>query len=1169
MHRLLLLASAALAACGADAGAPPPQPQLGILTPPAAAAPRINGARVFGVRPGSPILLKIPVTGHRPMALRVAGLPAGATFDPATGCVGGACPQAGDYPLAVTASNAAGVATATITLKVGARICLTPPLGWNSWNAFGQNVSDACLRAQADALVASGLAEHGWSYLVIDDCWRTRPTEAEAGMKKPDWIGDPPDMPGPARLVDADGADIPRPNPRFPDMKALADDIHARGLRIGLYSVPSRVSCCWTWGSFGHEAADAAAWAKWGIDLLKYDWCYGDRDYREGDPAARQRAAYGKMGALLRALPRDIVYNVCNYGRHGAASWAGAAGGHYWRTNGDVKANWADILRAIRENLALVDYAGPEKGWNDPDMLVVGPSRLNGFTACTLTPNEQYTHISLWALLPAPLFIGCDLTRLDPLTLSLLTNDEVLEINQDALGRPARPVVHTEAFDIWARPLADGSTAIALFNRGTEPREITADFAALGLSGRQAVRDVWRQRDLGVYDGSFTGRIFGHATRLYRLRAAGAPSPAVAETVARRAREEAARGRGTRGWLAWEAERHAFFPAQDWKRVQAIAATLAPRAEAAGDPGCFRADWDAYARTADGKRRIAEAGTVLDAPVERLDPACYEAYRKTGDRGVYAARGRIERAIALLAYGEALENKGRFLGALAAYLDGVCAEPSWVAPYEGGEADSRKPLHADHYIDLGAARTAVVVATAVSWFRDRLPPATVARARDTLRGRIFGTFLKDSRRRGERTPYLNWWMPDRFNWSAVCHHGCVTAILALEDDPTVRAEAVESAERLMAPCFLDGFLADGYCEEGMGYWNYGFGHFMRLAGHVRHATGGKVDFCRMFPRARLVAGFGARYLLGRQSSPPFADGNGTPDPTLTSLVNQVWPELYAAEAARQGPLTGEFWTDGFRAFGPFRLVPPPRTPAAPLPPRDWFAAADVLIARAEGGRFALAAKGGANGDRHNHNDAGSYVVALDDQILAGDPGNEAYWRRTFSRRRYESAVLNSYAHPVPKVGGALQGTGPAFGARLLDHAFSEAKDVVVYDLAGAYPARVPILRLVRTITFDRAARCVDVVDEAAFAEPTAFETPVIAWTRPETGAGGARFTLRHAGAKRGLDVSLATTGGAWEVSEAFIPNPKRVEPYRIAVAFREPIREGTVRVRYQLPPDAK
>ncbi|MBQ6008895.1 MAG: NPCBM/NEW2 domain-containing protein [Kiritimatiellae bacterium] len=634
-----------------------------------------------------------------------------------------------------------------------------------------------------------------------------------------------------------------------------------------------------------------------------------------------------------------------------------------------------------------------------------------------------------------------------------------------------------------------------------------------------------------------------------------------AMVVARRAADEQARGAGKRGWIAWEAERNPFFPTQNLARVREIASFLSSCATPAGVPANHRTEWDARTHTDEGKQRIAAAEKVLAAPLVRVPPESFDEYRKTGNRGVYTGpKGKSEANLCALVYGEALENKGRFLGKISDYILASCDEPSWVAPFEGGCGDRAKPLDGDHYIDLTASRTAALVATAVGWFRDRLPSATVARAMAVLRGRIFNTFLKDSRRTGGTAPYLNWWMPDRFNWSAVCHNGCVTAILAVEDDPFVRAEAIESAERLMAPCFLSGFGDDGFCEEGMGYWNFGFGNFMQLAGQVRAATDGRVDFCASFPRAKVVAGFGARYRMDLKSSPPFADGNGAPARSLLALINQAWPDLYADEVGTVPPFTGEFWVDGFRSFGKFKLNPRPPSDGKPLPPRDWFDGAGVLIARH--GNLSLAVKGGSNGDRHNHDDAGSYVINVGARQLAGDPGNEDYTGRTFSKRRYESKVLNSYGHPVPRVGGRLQGTGPAFGAQVLKTEFTADRDTVVYDLADAYPAKVPVVKLVRTVVFDRKVDEITVRDEVVFAEPTAFESPVIAQEKPVAGVDKAHFTLRRGDAS--LDVEVSVEGGEWNVREELVENPHRVQPYRLAVAFRQPVRKGMIEFRYRL-----
>lgn len=488
-----------------------PGPQMGVLTPPVRDVPRINGPRVFGVRPGHPVLWRMPITGLKPMNVEVSGLPDGVSFDPETRMLIGTVDEKGVYDFTVTASNQKGKSERKMTLRVGNVICLTPPLGWNSWNCWGWQITDEKMRRAADAMVSSGLADHGWTYIVVDDCWRTRPTVEKAGFPLPDWIPDYEYMYGQDRADDG----TPLTNPKFPDMKAMADYIHSKGLKAGLYSVPCKTSCCYTHGSYGNEAKDASTWAEWGYDLVKYDWCYGDREYAHIEGRReRQVVAYRLMGELLAGQDRDIVYNVCNYGRFDVVKWARDVGGQYWRTNDDVQDEWPKVLKAIDCNLNVAGVASPG-GWNDPDMLVIGAMRMNKFTKCRLTPNEQYTHMSLWMIMSAPLFIGCDMERLDPLALSFLTNDEALDINQDELGCVGRPIVHGEEFDVWARPLVDGSWAFALFNRTEEPSRISVEFSAFGGKSFR-IRDVWAQRDIGSFSDGFSAEVYGHATRLFR-----------------------------------------------------------------------------------------------------------------------------------------------------------------------------------------------------------------------------------------------------------------------------------------------------------------------------------------------------------------------------------------------------------------------------------------------------------------------------------------------------------------------------------------------------------------------------------------------------------------------------------------------------------------------------
>lgn len=483
--------------------AEPLSPQLGILTPPPPPAPRINGPRVFGARPGNPVLFTVPATGAPPLAYGAENLPPGLSLDPRTGLLTGAVARPGTYPVTLTVSNALGTARRLWRLEIGDRLALTPPMGWNSWNALAHTVSDAAIRQAADAMARSGLIRHGWAYINIDDYWQTCPAEK-----------DDPTLIGPAR--DPDGRILP--NRRFPDMKALAAHVHGLGLKIGLYSSPGPLTCGGCVGSWQHETLDAQTYAEWGFDYLKYDWC-SYAQLAQGERLKDLMRPFLLMDRALRAQPRDIVYSLCQYGMGHVSAWGARAGGHCWRTTPDITDTWESMIKIADAQDGLEPFAGPGQ-WNDPDMLVVGTVGWGNPHPTRLTPNEQYTHISLWCLLSAPLLIGCDMARLDPFTLGLLTNDEVLDVNQDPLGRQASRLLRTDALELWAKPMEDGSLAAGLFNRSMLPATLTADFAVLGLSGPQRVRDLWRQQDLGTFTGSFTADIPGRAVCLIRLHPA-------------------------------------------------------------------------------------------------------------------------------------------------------------------------------------------------------------------------------------------------------------------------------------------------------------------------------------------------------------------------------------------------------------------------------------------------------------------------------------------------------------------------------------------------------------------------------------------------------------------------------------------------------------------------
>jgi alpha-galactosidase len=491
----------------------PPRERPVILTPHPPASPRINGAKVFGVRPGSPFLFTIPATGERPLRFSARGLPPGLVLNrdngQITGTIRSQAPRT--YPVSLRAANRHGTARRDFRIVVGDRLALTPHMGWNSWYIWENHVTDQIMRDAADAMVETGLINHGFMYVNIDDCWAVKP-----GASDPALGGAPRDA---QRRVNC--------NRRFPDMKALTDYIHAKGLKAGIYTSPGPTTCAGHVGAYQHEEIDARTFVDWGFDFLKYDWCsYGNLVPKPGLPEFKK--PYQQMGDILKRQKRDIVLNLCQYGMGDVWQWGQQVGGHSWRTAGDLGLTFEGIATGLfRDGFdvyarnELHNYGGPG-AWNDPDYLLIGYlSNWKGQTAPSpLTPNEQYTHVSLWCLVAAPLILSGDITRLDDFTLSLLSNDEVLAVDQDPLGRPGRRMVKTEDLEVWAKDLEDGSKAVGLFNRGEATEVVSVKWSDLGLTGPQKVRDLWRQQDLGVYHGVFEAPVGRHGVVLVRLQRA-------------------------------------------------------------------------------------------------------------------------------------------------------------------------------------------------------------------------------------------------------------------------------------------------------------------------------------------------------------------------------------------------------------------------------------------------------------------------------------------------------------------------------------------------------------------------------------------------------------------------------------------------------------------------
>jgi alpha-galactosidase len=448
----------------------------------------IHGPRIVGGTPGRDFLFRIPTSGRRPIRFTAQGLPKGLRLDP-EGIVRGRIEKVGEYRVRFTATGPGGRDERTIRIVGGVnKLALTPPMGWNSWNVWGTAVDADKVRAAADGFVKTGLADFGYAFVNIDDAW-------EAGRNAQGEI---------------------QTNSKFPDMVNLADSVHRLGLKIGIYSSPGPKTCGNYEGSYGHEAQDAKTWANWGIDYLKHDWCsYGG--FAKDDSRAELMRPYLIMRKALDDSGRDIVYSLCQYGMGDVHTWGNQVGGDLWRTTGDITDTWSSMSGIGFQHNNRSPYARPS-GWNDPDMLVVGYLGWGPSIRPTrLTPNEQVTHMTLWSLLAAPLLIGCDLTKLDDLTKSLLMNHDVIEIDQDPLGKAATIKAKDGDREVWARPLWDGTIAVGLFNRGPERAPVRIDWKALGLRGAQPVRDCWSRRDLGMVSNAYETMVPGHGAVLIRI----------------------------------------------------------------------------------------------------------------------------------------------------------------------------------------------------------------------------------------------------------------------------------------------------------------------------------------------------------------------------------------------------------------------------------------------------------------------------------------------------------------------------------------------------------------------------------------------------------------------------------------------------------------------------
>jgi alpha-galactosidase len=498
-HFLSALALGAMLLSTAARAADSPE----IRTPAAPHTPRINGPAIFGVRPDHPFLYHIPATGDRPMEFSADKLPKGLALDAATGNITGTLHKKGEYIVTFHAKNSLGKSDKKFKIVAGETIDLTPAMGWNSWNHYAGRITQDIVLQNAKAMADSGLINHGWSCVNIDDTW-----QAQRG--------------GPLLALQG--------NEKFPDIKALCDQIHAMGLKFGIYSTPWETSYAgypggssenpegiWTKpatrtvknrnilpcaiAQYRFYTNDADQWAAWGVDYLKYDW------------SPIELPETQEMYDALRHSGRDVIFSLSNNMNITNGPTIGKIA-NSWRTTGDIKANWASMSSKGFGQGKWRPYSSPGH-WNDPDMLEIATKERN---QPGLTPDEEYTHMTLWCLLCAPLLLANDLSNMDAFTHNLLENDEVLAVSQDSLGDQAVEIARDGDARVYAKKLEDGSKAVGLFNTGTNGTiTVAVKWDDLKVHGEQSVRDLWRQKDLGKFKDEFSLPVAPHSAELVKV----------------------------------------------------------------------------------------------------------------------------------------------------------------------------------------------------------------------------------------------------------------------------------------------------------------------------------------------------------------------------------------------------------------------------------------------------------------------------------------------------------------------------------------------------------------------------------------------------------------------------------------------------------------------------
>ena len=614
--------------------------------------------------------------------------------------------------------------------------------------------------------------------------------------------------------------------------------------------------------------------------------------------------------------------------------------------------------------------------------------------------------------------------------------------------------------------------------------------------------------------------------------------------------------------------------ALDPARVKAVAAMLPEKPAGSGRPISDREAWARRAAEPAFKALVARAEEILSEPLPEQPDDLYLEYSRNGNRSHYqnvafARRGRLTP----LVIAECIEHKGRFIPRIVEFIDALAMERTWVLPaHDGGLANfNGKAIE----IDLFSSAVGWHLATTDWLLGDQLPPAARAKLRDNVRRRILDPYRAAIT--GSR-PVIGW-MKTTNNWNAVCLAGVTGAGLVELESREDRALFVVAAETYSRN-FLAGFTPDGYCSEGLGYWNYGFGHFVMLAETVRQATGGRVDLLGL-PEAKPPALFGTRIQIVSGVAPAFADCSvsAKPAPETVWFVNRrLGLGLAGYDTLDLRSVVGSVSEAMLYAFPNAASMAPPSGPAAlgsgeagrtagsggatgPVL-RDWFDTAGILVCRPAPGSACLmgaALKGGHNAEHHNHNDVGSYVVVVGDRPVLLDPGAETYTARTFSAKRYESKLLNSFGHPVPVIAGQLQKEGRKSEAKILRADFTDAADTLVMDIRSPYAAVADLVKLERTFVYSRqGAGGLTVTDRVEFKSPQTFGTAVLtlgSWKPLDA------RTFQVTDGKSSVRVEIDTGGAEFKIQDEPIIENAPCKPTRIGINLTKPVAAATVTLK--------